>query len=91
MAIGQMGGRDNGFAGLVLGFMLGPLGLLIVAILQAGEKAAPATPKQPETEQDRIAKLEAELARLQGRSDEKAPVRAKDDLASDGEIPTFKI
>jgi hypothetical protein len=91
MAIGQMGGRDNGFAGLVLGFLLGPIGLIVMAILVAGEKEGDAKPGQPETEKDRIARLEAELATLQGKAAAPVPTRAKDDLASDGEITTFKI
>jgi hypothetical protein len=36
MAVGDLGGKKNGMAGLVLGFLLGPLGVVIAAVLPAG-------------------------------------------------------
>lgn len=92
MAIGDLGGKQNGALGFCLGAMLGPIGWIVVAVLSSGEKSDVSANPPPATnaDQGRIAKLEAELAKLKSEP-VKAKVRAKDDLAGDGEIPTFKI
>lgn len=90
MAIGDLGGKKNGPLGGLLGALLGPIGWIIVAVLPPAEgKEEPAKPAKL-TEQDRIAKLEAELAALKGtlKAPAKSAVQVRDD---DGEIPTYKL
>lgn len=95
MAIGDHGGKGNGAMGGLLGALLGPIGCVIAAVLpkdeaaQTKEKGA-----APETEKQRIARLEAEIAKLSGGTvpgEKKIIPRAKDDLASDGEVPTYRL
>ena len=40
MAVGDMGGKKNGKTGLALGILLGPLGVVIAAVLPAGAETA---------------------------------------------------
>jgi hypothetical protein len=89
MAIGDLGGKKNGAAGFALGALLGPIGWIITAVLSPASDAEPKA--APEVKEDRIAKLEAELAALKSpRVEKSAKIQGKD-LSDDGGIPTYKL
>jgi hypothetical protein len=72
---------------------LGPIGWIIVAVLPPAEEK-PAAGTKKETDAEKLARLEAELAKLSspktGAMKATRP-RAKEDLAGDGEVPTYKL
>ena len=91
MAIGDSGGKKNGAKGFVLGLVLGPIGCIVAALLPPDETSEVA--KAKESEKERIARLELELARLKSAPAEKTPAKisASRDLADDGGIPTYRL
>lgn len=87
MAIGDLGNKQNGQTGFLLGAVLGPIGWIVTAVIPANAKAE----KKPELaphDSKRIAALEAELAKLKGSKPEPSGKRPVDD---DGQIPTYKL
>ena len=91
MAIGDAGGKKNGAKGFVLGLVLGPIGCIVAAVLPPDENSEVA--KSKESEKERIARLELELARLKAAPSDKAPAKApaSKDLSDDGGIPTYRL
>lgn len=102
--IGGIGGKGNEQTGFILGALLGPLGLIIAALIPASEEArersSPVVTRD-QSELARIAVLEAELALLREkyRQHSKAPSRPSKPLMpkrdkdddKDGGIPTYRI
>jgi len=89
MAIGDLGGKNNGPAGFLLGALLGPLGCLIAAVLPPGGGADKAPQPATDDTKKKIAELEAKLADLK-----KAQPAAKKALVNpddDGGIPTYRL
>lgn len=87
-AVGDAGRKNNGGAGAVLGGLLGPIGVLIAAVMPSSEKDQSLTTATGKPVKDRIAELENELASLQsGKQSADADPTSIDD---DG-IPTYKL
>ena len=91
MAIGDLGGKKNGALGGLLGALLGPIGWIIVAVSPPKNDGESSVQPTGNGEQDRIAKLEAELASLKATNRKPATPALGKDLNDDGGIPTYKL
>lgn len=85
--IGEMGGKNNQVPGCFLGFLLGPIGLIIVALLPPSEAAAPTAPDEDKAR--KIADLEAQLAKVKGTAPETKS--AFGPVNDDGEVSTYRL
>ena len=86
--LGEMGGKNNQLPGAALGFLLGPIGLIIVALMPPSELNG--TPVTAEADKARkIAELEAQLAKVKGT----APVTksAHGPIDDDGTVATYRL
>lgn len=93
--IGEIGGKGNGAFGVMFGVLLGPIGLIITAVLPksgANEKADP--PAKASEESARIAKLEAELAAIKRAAGERKKATNRNPPGGEIDergIPTYKL
>lgn len=86
--LGEMGGKNNQLPGAMFGFLLGPIGLLIVAMLPP---SAASEPVSPDAEKARkIAELEAQLAKVKGTA-APAAKSAHGPIDDDGSVSTYRL
>ena len=79
MAIGNIGGKQNGDKGFILGALLGPIGWIIVAVVppREGSLAYQQNWKSVELQQRTVSLLEALLAEMKKTSSIKTPTPEK--------------
>ena len=85
--IGEMGGKNNQLPGAMFGFLLGPIGLIIVAVLPPSEIAGPVSPDAEKAR--KIAELEAQLAKVKGTVP--AAKSAYGPIDDDGTVSTYRL